>query len=252
MDCTEAGALTGRYIDGELDAATRDRVDAHLAGCAACREQYDAARNLGVRVRRQAQRFAAPAHLAARIAAALDAQAATGARPRFTAWRQLGLAASFVLAMVFSSGLTWLVADTGRTDRLADQVVASHVRSLMVEHLTDVASSDQHTVKPWFAGRLDLSPPVRDLTVFGYPLVGGRLDYLDGRPVAALVYRHRQHPINLFVWPAGGSAGVFAPAVRQGYNLRSWRDGGITFWAVSDLNPADLEKFELIVRSQSD
>src|ERR1041385_4098372 len=127
---------------------------------------------------------------------------------------------------------------------MAQQVVASHVRSMLGEHLTDVASSDQHTVKPWFGGKLDLSPPVVDLTSQGFPLVGGRLDYLDRRPVAALVYRHSQHVINLFVWPEKTPVlTAAAPESLQGYHLRHWRQGDLTFWAVSDVAAADLETF---------
>jgi anti-sigma factor RsiW len=122
----------------------------------------------------------------------------------------------------------------------------------MVNHLTDVASSDQHTVKPWFNGRIDLSPPVTDLAAQGYPLVGGRLDYLNRRPVAALVYKRHQHVINLFVMPAeGGVVPANAAASLNGYNLRHWREGALRFWAVSDLNAAELEEFERLVRTQS-
>ena len=122
----------------------------------------------------------------------------------------------------------------------------------MADHLTDIASSDRHTVKPWFNGRIDVAPPVNDFTARGFPLIGGRLDYLDRRPVAALVYRRSQHVINLFVWPAGGDAPAQAgPASLNGFNMRQWTDGSMRFWAVSDLNAADLAAFEGIVREQN-
>ncbi len=206
-------------------------------------------------IRRHATRYTAPPGLAARIGDALDGAARAEGWPdgssgrvipfRSTAaWRPLALAASFVLAIVLSSGTTWYVTSADRQEQFAQEVVASHVRSMLADHLTDVASSDQHTVKPWFGGRLDLSPPVVDLTTTGYPLVGGRLDYLNQRQVAALVYRHKQHIINLFVWTEKSAVPQpQPPAELQGYNVRSWRDGDMRFWAVSDLNGGELDEF---------
>lgn len=206
-------------------------------------------------IRRHATRYCAPPGLATRIGEALDAAARaegwpegapSGVVPLRSAqpWRPLALAASFLLAIALSSGTTWYVTASDRQEQLAEEVVASHVRSMLADHLTDVASSDQHTVKPWFGGKLDLSPPVVDLTAQGYPLVGGRLDYLNQRPIAALVYRHKQHVINLYVWTQKGTAvAPRPPAELQGYNLRRWQDGDMSFWAVSDVNGADLDEF---------
>jgi anti-sigma factor RsiW len=133
---------------------------------------------------------------------------------------------------------------TGAEDGLVREVVAGHVRSLMADHLMDIASSDQHTVKPWIAGKLDFSPPVKDMTAQGYPLAGGRLDYLGGRSVMALVYRRHGHTINLFVWPQGaqGDSGVRAES-NQGYNLVHFSRADMVFWAISDLNPEELKAF---------
>jgi anti-sigma factor RsiW len=148
-------------------------------------------------------------------------------------------AAALALVAVFGMLLIRRAPDQG----IAQQVIAGHIRSLMAAHLTDVPSSDQHTVKPWFNGRLDYAPAVRDLAASGYPLVGGRLDYIAGRPVAALVYAHRLHRINVFLWPAhAADSGLHALAM-NGYNVVNWNRAGMTYWAVSDLNSHDLTTF---------
>jgi anti-sigma factor RsiW len=251
MKHEEVLALADAYLDRESDPLAEREIDAHLVGCAACRTAVAGARGFSALLRAEAEYFEAPPALVARLTAA-GRPTPPMPRPvprRMAAWRPLALAASLLLAVVLAGGVGYLSSLVAPQDRLVQQVVDGHVRSLQAEHLTDVASSDQHTVKPWFDGRLDSAPPVRDFTGDGFPLVGGRLDYLDGRPVAALVYRHRRHPINLFVGPAGASgAGLDFATTRQGYNVRHWVSGDMSFWLVSDLDMSELSAFEALVR----
>ena len=214
-------------------------------------EQADA--DLRAIVRDQATRHAAPAGLEQRIGAAL--QASLGAPPRPAAkprWRQwLPLVTAFACGVFAAVGIAFFQLNGDEEAQLSQEVVASHIRSLMASHLADVASSDQHTVKPWFAGKLDFSPPVFDLAAEGFPLAGGRLDYLGQRPVAALVYRHGGHWINVFVWPAPGA--LFqrdASIARQGYHLAGWNTGGMQFWAVSDINATDLQALVKLLQAR--
>jgi anti-sigma factor RsiW len=216
-------------------------------------------------LRETATRHRAPAGLHRRLAASLaeaeaeaaaDATASAAARPApatpaggrgrawwLTAW--LRGAATFAAGAL--AGLLW-AAYVAAPAPLPQEVVASHVRSLMADHLMDVTSTDQHTVRPWFSGKLDYAPPVRDLAAQGYPLAGGRLDYLEQRPVAALVYRRQRHTINLYVWPAGAAAAGVELLSRQGYNLAGWRRDGMQYWAVSDLNARELSEFAQLLR----
>ena len=241
------------YLDGELTADDARELEAHLVQCPDC---------AGFRDERIALRAAIAAHVPAlqasdalrqRVRAALRVAGGTRSRRRIAApvvWRSLALAASLAVVAVGSWRLALQRAAGGA---LTDQVLASHVRSLMPGHLTDVVSSDQHTVKPWFNGKLDFSPPVYDFSGRGFPLVGGRLDYLNGRPVAALVYGRRQHLINVFLWPAvQGPAGGPPAATRQGYHLLHWTTREYAYWVVSDLGISELRDFAaLLARSDS-
>lgn len=252
MDCRLTLTLLDSYLDGELDVVNHLELERHLAACPSCRDAGESRRALSAAVRAHAPYHAAPAAVVARARAAFaPIGASTGAR--FMPPRWLSLAASAAFAAVMSSGVTYWLAQPSPQERLTQEVFAGHVRSLLVtSRSTDVSSSDQHTVKPWFNGRLDFSPPVVDLTSQGFPLAGGRLDYLSNRPVAALVYRHRQHAINLFVWPgAGGANNPPQTRTHQGYHVVHWTGGGMNYWAVSDLNPADLLVFSRLVREHT-
>jgi anti-sigma factor RsiW len=230
------------YLDREFDAATSLGIERHLEACAKCRAEADRRAALLLRVVAQGSRYPAPTVLRRRISKAVAAET----RPAWLAGRPVRLltvAVSFVLVAGLSSGITAYLLHAPVAPGLEEQVVASHVRSLLVENrATDVASSDEHSVKPWFAHRLNFAPPVQDWTAQGYPLVGGRLDYLADRTVAALVYRHRQHLINVFIWPEARVDDVHL-ASRVGYSVVHWSDGAMTFWAISDLNPAELREF---------
>jgi anti-sigma factor RsiW len=232
------------YLDGELAAVDARELEAHVAQCPECTRFRDGRLALRESVTAQVPAFQAPDALRERVRAALGTAARAGAPPRFGVrgvWRPLALAASLT---VVALGSWTLALQRAAGETLADQVLASHIRSLMPGHLTDVLSSDQHTVKPWFNGRLDFSPPVYDFAGRGYPLLGGRLDYADGRAVAALAYGRRQHLINVFLWPATrGPSGALTIRDRHGYHLLHWTTTDYAYWLVSDLGPAELNDF---------
>jgi anti-sigma factor RsiW len=236
MDC-EKLLLVQAEFDGEIDAADAVRAMSHRQECAICRAAYadlEAARHL---MRDDAPRYRAPDSLRRALAAGLATR--TPAIPRkSTLWREGGI---FAAGMAIAAAITLMIVTPEQHDML-DQIVAGHVRALQPGHLQDVVSTDQHTVKPWFDGKLDFAPPVKDLATDSFPLLGGRLDYLDERTVAALVYRHDKHVIDLFIWPENGSA---APqnAAHHGYNAVHWRENGMNLWAVSDLEDAELQEF---------
>lgn len=206
---------------------------------------------LGELLRAHATRHRAGPALEAGIRAEIALQSAAAPRPPRPArwrWPAWGLAAAgFACGMLATLAVVLFAGHGGGTGGLENELVASHIRALMPGHLTDVASTDQHTVKPWFQGRLDYSPPVRDLAADGFPLVGGRLDYVAGRPVAALVYRRRQHFINVFVWPAAADTRAEL-AEHQGYHVLHWRAQGMQYWAVSDVNAEDLRALGRLLR----
>jgi anti-sigma factor RsiW len=227
-------------------------IEEHLKTCVRCAQAHANQQALQAAIRGSRLYAPAPIALQTRIETSLR-QAGNGASaPRILRWRwySVALALACVAVLVWGVGRTWVMP--AADDRLAVEVLNSHVRSLMTDHLTDVLSSDHHTVKPWFAGKLDFSPTVEDLASQGYALTGGRLDYLDGRMVAALVYDHQRHVINLFSWPAPQAGDMPAALeVRQGYNQIHWTQDGMTYWVVSDLSADELQAFAQLVRHQS-
>jgi len=236
--CPDKELLLHGLLDGELDAANVQAVEGHLKTCPGCAEAYRDLQALHARIAAPGIAYAAPESLRARLEAMAAPTPARPARIRTAApW-----ALSGVFAALAASLAVMVVQPT--TLALQDQLVASHVRSTLAQHLVDVETSDRHTVKPWFNGKIDFAPPVVDLADQGFPLVGGRLDYLDNRVVAAEVFRRNKHVINLFVWPAKTSllpAREAAPPA--GYSVVHWRQGSLQFWAVSDVDPRDLEAF---------
>jgi mycothiol system anti-sigma-R factor len=262
------------YLDGELDLSRTIEMETHLQTCADCARELERQQALRSALQRGSLAYAAPAALRERIQSSLRNSVADRAEPQqrasaggpFAALRPLQLlrwAGAFavlalcaVTAWQLLPGLRGLEPGRMNDQRLAAEVLSNHVRSLEASHLMDVPSTDQHTVKPWFDGKLDFSPPVEDLASDGFPLVGGRLDYLEGREVAALVYQRRKHFINVFVWPAApgssarqaGSLQTLTP--QQGYNLMRWSRAGFQFWAVSDVSAQDLTDFVRLLESR--
>jgi anti-sigma factor RsiW len=239
MECGDVGRVLDAYVDDELGPAESASTREHFDACTACRQRLADRESLG-RLVRQAPYYAAPAGLRARLASSHTPSAWTS-HP-LVAW-----AAAVLLVASLAGSVVFIRSSAparGPIDSMAEAVVDSHVRALMGQHLFDVRSTDQHTVKPWFLGKLDFAPPVDDLAPLGFPLTGGRLDYVAGRAAAALVYARGQHTINLFVWP-DDSATLRTPAVRaiRGFHVRHWTRGGMSFWAVSDLNDAELDQF---------
>jgi len=253
MDCKEARLMTHAYVDGELDVLTTARIESHVKGCSECKQRLGALTQLRASTKAVVPYFKAPDGLQNRIQAGL--RKSEKKQRSFVLgnrlWARMGAAMAAVVAL--SMSLLVVMKAPSTNDLVAHEVISSHVRSLMAEHLTDVRSTDQHTVKPWFTGRLDFAPPVRDFSSEGFALVGGRLDYLDNRQAAALVYQCRKHVINLFVWPAEQEQTSNVSVHRwRGNQAYAWTQAGMQFWAVSDLNDNDLSQFTRLVRAAPD
>jgi anti-sigma factor RsiW len=248
MNCGDSRVYLPAYLDDELDVAGSLRVQQHLAECADCRRAQDQQLVLRTALRDPELRAQPSAEFAKRLEAAVRKAAKEEARSQRPTWFEAlrtfqWVPAAVALLVVAAMGALLVVNRLGSSHEqlIASAVLAGHIRSLQPGHLIDVPSSDRHTVKPWFQGKLDFSPPVPDLSELGWTLVGGRLDYADGRPVAALVYQRRMHNINVFLWPNHGSSD---DAIReenaQGYQILHWNGAATTYWVVSDLNKVEL------------
>lgn len=244
MNCAQIQSYIECYADGELDPVTSVGVEKHLHECATCARTLEELNAFRLLVKSSAPYHRAPDGLANAMRARIGLNSdAAQSRAHWWQWlRPVALVASTAV-------ITWFTAlqvqGPSKDEALVKEIVASHARSTLTGHLTNVASSERHVVKPWLSSKLDFSPPVFDLTAEGFPLIGGRLDYVDGRAVSALVYRRRQHVINLFIWPADGETeATVAPALsKQGYQVIHWTRGGMMFWVISDLNAGELKTF---------
>src|SRR6201993_4126570 len=260
------------YMDGEVDPVTSQKVEQHLRECSKCEQAYEVETAMAHAISQAVPYYKAPLELRERIQVSLrEAIGVTISRGAAAEdpppvrrseavrrsvffdmpWNWLALAAAIAVAAIVASSLLPRLRQPGADQFLATQLIASHVRSLMANHLTDVASSDQHTVKPWLDVKLDFAAPVVDLSGDGFPLIGGRLDYLDNHSVAALVYQRRKHFVNLFIWPTTPSDNKEQKMVeREGYHLVHWIDGDFTYWAVSDVGVGDLQSFQRLFEKQ--
>jgi anti-sigma factor RsiW len=250
MTCKSAVSLIEPYIDGELDASQKAEVEQHLNECPNCLGIHQKLSGLGTDLTTFAPRYDAPDRLRERVLSSVREAAAAKPRPTVIQWpaRPWAIAATVLLAVSIGWNVVLLRSPShkGAESEVAQEVVSSHIRSLIGDHLLDVPSTDQHNVKPWFNGKLDYSPDVKDFAAEGFPLIGGRVDYIDHRPVAALVYKRRLHVINLFVWPSNSPQAE--PEARSGFNLVVWSNTGMNYCAVSDLNQAELRQFTDLYR----
>jgi anti-sigma factor RsiW len=255
MNCEDLRMYLSAYLDDELEVAESLRLEKHLTECRGCRQVQEAQLTLRSALRDPSLYFHPSVEFANRITSAVRLQAKKEARQEATWFEWFRMPSlrwvSAALFIMITAG-TLLIFNNMRSSHeqlIASAVLTSHIRSLQAGHLVDVPSSDRHTVKPWFQGKLDFAPPVPDLSELGWVLIGGRLDYVDGRPVAAVIYQRRMHNINVFVWPHQGSADdKIQQENAQGYQILHWNGADMTYWVVSDLNKDELIDFARALR----
>ncbi len=246
MNCTDAGTLLHAYFDGELNAGDRSAVETHLSQCASCSQALARLQHLRQTIRAEVNYHRAPAALGAQIRSSLRAAERIEPAPRRFEWKTWGaIAAGIALA-----GGLFLARSNNEQQIVAEELFSAHARALMGREI-DVESSDRHTVKPWFNGKLPFSPPVSDLSADGFPLEGGRLDFARGHAVAALVYRRNLHRIDVFVWPEADISSPPAQIDRNGFHEISWTHEGFRFAAISDLNVAELSNFVALLQTKA-
>src|SRR6516162_5249647 len=251
MNCDEATRLLDAYIDGELELTRHLDFEVHLAACSTCKNVAEAAINFGSSIRMNMPVYKAPPKLKARIRAALR----KGSRSQLdwvSNFRRLLAIAAAIVVLGLLPAWAWIAFSHGRDQELISEAVSDHWRSLLVNHLLDITSSDQHVVGSWFTGKFPYAPPVADLTQAGYKLAGSRIDLLANSPVAAIVYEHENHFINVFVWPVGDRAIDFDVQSHEGYSLCGWNKTGLNYLIVSELTGTDMEKFEDQFRTQTE
>ena len=253
MTLETARRLLNAYIDGELDAASTIELESQIEASSALQQELERLLALHHVVQTSAARFNAPLQLSKSLFATLPGAKAESVPAGVPAWWRtiaIGSAAAAVALFLWSLGPTFLGRDT--PGAVIDEVVSAHVRSLMADHLTDVASSERHSVKPWLSNRLDFAPPVHEFASDGFVLAGARLDYIAGKPAAAIVYRYRQHLINVFVQPAPVSDDdAIKLSTHRGYNSVNFKSNGMSYRAVSDLNQHDLSQLANLLKRES-
>jgi anti-sigma factor RsiW len=250
MECNEARRLLEAHVDGELELTGQLDLETHLAGCTECKKAAETATKFRNSMHMNMPVYKAPPELKAKVQAVLRKASKSETR-LISALRRPLLAAAVLLVCVLSVAM-WMATSQDKERALIAQAISSHSHSLLVDHLLDVPASDQHVVKAWFTGKLGYGPPVADLSEAGYKLAGGRLDMLDNRPVAAIVYRRQDHVINEFVWPAARRTIDFDVQSHQGYSMCGWNKSGFNYLIVSDLSQADTERFEDQIRERTE